>query len=483
MLFWTGGTGSRGNDFSCFCQDSFKVSNGLFQTVLDLDLGFPIQFSFRCGNIWFALGGVVLRFGQKLDFRLTVGQVLNVFGKVFDGILIGISQIDWQVVLAIHEGIETVHQVADILKGSCLGAISVNGEVLVLQGLNDEVGDDPAVIGVHAGPKGVENARHANVDRVLVPVAIHHGLGHALSLVVAGAGSNGVDVAPVALWLWVYLGISVDLRGGSEQHARLDPLGQAQHVNRAHGGGLDGLDWVVLVVRRRGGTGQVVDLVHLQHHGLNDVVHHKRKVGMVQPVLNVALLAREKVVHHHHLVAQTHELVHQVRPHEPRTTRHEDLQPLGIRHHRRPDHVWSGGGGHRLRRQERRVFLDALRCCRIRRSAMYINAIPMPGWLVHTSLMHGGILSQGILRERNQKRGQYGRPHHQAHKQHDPQLRIPQRPKHPGWLFRKWIVRRSSIVIRVMWYRCRHHGSTRQSCHRPNCNIIVAILIIVLFYR
>ena len=41
-------------------------------------------------------------------------------------------------------------------------------------------------------------------------------------------------------------------------------LGEAEHVEGAHAGRLDGLDGVELVVRRRGGARQVVDLVHLQ---------------------------------------------------------------------------------------------------------------------------------------------------------------------------------------------------------------------------
>lgn len=50
---------------------------------------------------------------------------------------------------------------------------------------------------------------------------------------------------------------------GGEEHACPHTLGQAEHVERAHGGGLDGLDGVVLVVGRRGRAGQMVDLVHL----------------------------------------------------------------------------------------------------------------------------------------------------------------------------------------------------------------------------
>lgn len=66
--------------------------------------------------------------------------------------------------------------------------------------------------------------------------------------------------APVVLRLGVDLGVSVDLRGGGDQESSLGSLGQTEHVKGTHEGGLDGLNSVVLVVRRRGRAGKMVDL-------------------------------------------------------------------------------------------------------------------------------------------------------------------------------------------------------------------------------
>ena len=84
--------------------------------------------------------------------------------------------------------------------------------------------------------------------------------------------------------LRVNLGITVNLGSGRDQEPSLGPLGQSEHVHGAHERGLDGLDRVVLVVRGRGGTGEMVNLVDLDEEGLDDVVPDHFKVGVTDPV-------------------------------------------------------------------------------------------------------------------------------------------------------------------------------------------------------
>ena len=62
------------------------------------------------------------------------------------------------------------------------------------------------VVGVHAGAKGIENAGHPNLHVALGFIGVHHGFSHALAFVVAGAGADRVDIAPVGLGLGVDLG-------------------------------------------------------------------------------------------------------------------------------------------------------------------------------------------------------------------------------------------------------------------------------------
>ena len=49
-----------------------------------------------------------------------------------------------------------------------------------------------------AGPVGVEDARDAHVDAVLVVVAVGQRLGDALALIITRAWADGIDVTPAA---------------------------------------------------------------------------------------------------------------------------------------------------------------------------------------------------------------------------------------------------------------------------------------------
>ena len=76
----------------------------------------------------------------------------------------------------------------------------------------------------------------------------------------------------------------------------MDALGQAKHVLRSHEGGLHGLYRVVLVVHRRGGAGQVVNLVDFCAERLGDVVPDELEVWFRQKIADVFPARREEVV-------------------------------------------------------------------------------------------------------------------------------------------------------------------------------------------
>lgn len=56
--------------------------------------------------------------------------------------------------------------------------------------------------------------------------------------------------------------VAIYLRGGGDEETRFNTLGEAKHVERTHERGLDGLDSIELIVRRRGRAGEVVDFYH-----------------------------------------------------------------------------------------------------------------------------------------------------------------------------------------------------------------------------
>src|SRR6185369_896738 len=172
-------------------------------------------------------------------------------GKLKDCVLHRISKVDRaDEVAAFHHPDHAFHQVVHITEGAGLGTVTVYCDVLVSQGLQDEVGDHPAVVLGHSGTIGVKDTNDADVHLVLAVIVHHQCFRYSFALVIAAADADRVDVAPVILGLGVYLGIAIDLRGGGLEYAGLDPLGHSQHVDGAHHAGFSGLDRVVLVMNR-----------------------------------------------------------------------------------------------------------------------------------------------------------------------------------------------------------------------------------------
>ena len=167
---------------------------------------------------------------------------------------------------------QSIDQITDILKGSGLISFSVDGQGFALQGLNDKIGNDTTIIGMHARTKGIENPRDTDVDLVLILVGIHHGFGDTFALVITRTRTNGINISPIAFVLGMDLRVAVDFGSGGEQNARANAFGQAQHVECAHGTGFDGLDGVKLVMGRRSGASKVIDLIDFQSNSLGNVM-------------------------------------------------------------------------------------------------------------------------------------------------------------------------------------------------------------------
>ena len=76
--------------------------------------------------------------------------------------------------------------------------------------------------------------------------------------------------------------IAVDLAGRGLEDLGARALGQAQHVDGAVHAGLGRLHRIVLVVDRRGGAGEIVDLVDLDIERECHVVAHQLEARVVQ---------------------------------------------------------------------------------------------------------------------------------------------------------------------------------------------------------
>lgn len=79
-------------------------------------------------------------------------------------------------------------------------------------------------------------------------------------------------MAPVFFRLGVDFRRSVDFRGTGKEEASFYTLGESQHVIGAEEGGFQRFDGIGLVVSRRGGAGEVVDLIDFEEDGVNYVM-------------------------------------------------------------------------------------------------------------------------------------------------------------------------------------------------------------------
>ena len=242
--------------------------------------------------------GIVDRQRLVDQLRPRAGQLQHQLGQFQDRELLGIAEVHRpdEIVRAVHHADHAFDQVVAVAEGAGLRAVAEDRDVLAGQRLADEVRHHAAVVGVHARAVGVEDPHDADVDAVLAVVVHEEGFGRPLAFVVAGPRTDRVDHAAVGLGLGMDLRVAVDLAGRGLQDLRPAALGHAQHVDRPHHRGLHGLDGVVLVVARRGGTGQVVDLVDLQEDRQGDVVADQLEVGPAKQVGDVRLLAGEEVV-------------------------------------------------------------------------------------------------------------------------------------------------------------------------------------------
>lgn len=148
-------------------------------------------------NDLFSLGDVratLLRVIGESRHVANLGRLVylfdNEFGKLLDGVLDGVSNVDGESVVGFHELNEPVDEVVDVLEGAGLAPITVNCNVLAFKGLDDEVGDDTSVMLIHTRTVSVEDTCHANIDIVPLGVRVGEGLCDTLSFVIASTGPN-----------------------------------------------------------------------------------------------------------------------------------------------------------------------------------------------------------------------------------------------------------------------------------------------------
>ena len=225
-----------------------------------------------------------------------------------------------QLLRAIHHARQTFDQVIDIAERSRLRTVAKHGDVSIEQGLDDEARDHTSVIGVGPGAIGIEDAYDFDWQAVLPPIIEEQCLGTTLALIVAGARTNRIDVAPIGFGLWVDCRVAVDLAGRGLQYLDLEPLGEAKHVDRANHAGLGGLNGIFLVVDGRCRTCEVKNLVHLDEQRVRNVVTQQLKPLVIEKMLDIAPRAREKIIDAQDLLPPRQELLTKMGAEKPRAS-------------------------------------------------------------------------------------------------------------------------------------------------------------------
>ena len=86
----------------------------------------------------------------------------------------------------------------------------------------------------------------------------------------------------------------------------------------------DRLYGIVLIVDRRSGAGEVIDLIDLQQDGLDHIMADQFKVRFAQQVANILLLAGEEVIEADDIMPLGNESVAQVRTQKSGPAGNED---------------------------------------------------------------------------------------------------------------------------------------------------------------
>ena len=86
-----------------------------------------------------------------------------------------------------------------------------------------------------------------------------------------------------------------ELRTLGQQDLRAASFGHAEHIDRSHDARFDCLDGIVLIVTGSRGTGQVVDLIHLEQDRGHDGYHDHRNLDEIEEEPK-----QEYDRHHHH---------------------------------------------------------------------------------------------------------------------------------------------------------------------------------------
>lgn len=141
------------------CHLGLVVADHLLNAHLDGPTGLPAKDFLSPSGVRSAHLGVVGGHGlvDDLALRWVLNPILllNLFDQVPDELselqdseLVSVADVNGTSLVRVHEVDQAVDQVVDVLEGTRLVAVAVDGDVLAFESLDDKVGDDATVIGL-----------------------------------------------------------------------------------------------------------------------------------------------------------------------------------------------------------------------------------------------------------------------------------------------------------------------------------------------
>lgn len=166
--------------------DRSEPVDRLLKSIAKGDLGLPLQLFFGQSNIRAATRGIIGRQRPLDKLRFGVGHLHHEISKLSNRELTRIAYIHrtYKIVGAIHHSHKTFYEIISIAEGSCLIALTKNGNVFTTKGLANEVGDDSPVVWVHPWPVGVEDSDDFDANLVHAVIIHEQRFRDAFSLVV-----------------------------------------------------------------------------------------------------------------------------------------------------------------------------------------------------------------------------------------------------------------------------------------------------------
>src|SRR5579872_4361120 len=112
---------------------------------------------------------------------------------------------------------ESIDLVADVAKTASLAAVAVHCQVLAAKRLFHEVGNDTAIVQLHARAIGIKDSNNTRIHVVIAMVGHGHSFAEPFGLIINRTWTNGIHMAPVGFFLRMLQGIAVAFGGGGNQ--------------------------------------------------------------------------------------------------------------------------------------------------------------------------------------------------------------------------------------------------------------------------